>query len=240
MPHATDRCRYFHIAGGLLTSSTRLQRPSHYRLMLKNLAAQLETHRIGLLAFCLLPNSWHLVVGTRRTSGLNALVTGVRNTHRERPGSAVDPMPVAITPLDTGAALLGRCVMVERRPVATGLVRQVQDWPWGSAAERFRLQARVPLVSPRALLSQTWFDHLNAPRPGDAHSAIGRHDLAQSPGRFATGPQVLDETIDVSCRAHEDHADAHVERSKHLRIRHTAETLKPGEHRRNGPAPTVE
>lgn len=240
MPHPHAPARYFHIAGGLLTLETRLRHPAHYRTLLKTVAAQLDTPHVQLLAFCLLPNAWHLVVSTRGTRRLEALVSGVRDTHRRVSRAEGQPMPIAITQLSTGAALLGRCVMVERRPIATGLVRHAQDWPWGSAAERFRLQARVPLASPNILLSQTWFDHLNAPRHGDVSFTVRRDNLAQPPRRLTAEPQVVHKAIRVGRGAHEDHADAHVEGAEHLRVGHAAGSLQPVEQRRHGPARTVE
>lgn len=241
MPDARPAIRYFHVTGGLMTPQTQLRRTGHYRAALKDLGRLLRAHHVQLLSFCLLPNAWDLVVAARGTNALGALIEGVRTTRRAAtPDSAEHPMPVAITPLVTGGAVIGRCVMVERRPVARGLVRQAQDWPWSSAAERFRLQTRVPLMSPRTLLSQSWFDHLNAPRPGDVSRPAGRHDLTQPPRRFARSPQLGKHTIGVRRAAHENHPDAHVEGPQHLRVGHRPAALKPREQRRHGPARTIE
>jgi hypothetical protein len=241
MPDARPTTRYFHVTGCLITPQTQLRRTREYRVLLRTLGDLLQTHPVQLLSFCLLPNAWDLVVATRGTKMLGPLIDGVRTTRLAATHDAArHPMPVAITPLATGGALIGRCVMVERRPVARGLVRQAQDWPWCSAAERFRLQTRVPLMSPRILLSQAWFDHLNVPRPGDGSRRVGRHDLTEPPRQFASRPQVGDDAVSVRRTAHENHADAHVEGPEHLGVGHRPASLQPREQRRHGPASTIE
>lgn len=233
--------RYFHISVCLIARETQLQRTAHYRGLLRELGALLRTHNVHLLSFCLLPNAWDLVVATRGTKVLGSLIEGVRTTRRAASVAAeANPMPVAITRLSTGAELIGRCVMVERRPLARGLVRLTQDWPWSSAAERFRLRARVPLMSPRFLLSPAWFDHLNAPRPGDA-SRRGRLDnFAQAPGLLASRAQGRQQAVDIRRAAGNNHSHAHIEGAEHFRLGHRPATLKPREKRRHGPAPTIE
>lgn len=240
MPRPHSSPRYFHIVGALLTPETRLRHSGHYRLLLRTVDRYLEAPHVQLIAFCLLPNAWHLVIGARGTRHLDGLVSRVRDTHLRAARAERHPMPVAITPLSTGGALIGRCVMVERLPVATGLVTQVQDWPWGSAAERFRLRTRVPLLSPRVLLSQAWFDHLNAPRRGDvSRMTVSPDDLAEMPGLLAARPHVGDHPVGVAGRAHENHAHAHVEGAEHLGIGHAAGGLQPRENRRYGPTAAI-
>lgn len=232
---------YFHISGRLMTPETQLRRTVHYRVLLRELGTLTRRHNVRLLSFCLLPHAWDLVVATPGTKVPGSLIEGVRTTRRTtQVAPEKNPMPVAITRLLTGADLIGCCVMVERRPVARGLVRLTQDWPWSSAAERFRLRARVPLMSPRILLSPAWFDHLNAPRPGDASRGAGLDDLAQPPRLFASRSQVGQQGVDIRRPAHEDHADTHVEGTEHLRVGHRPASLKPREKRRHGPTPMVE
>ncbi len=241
MPDLPRPVRYFYVTGCLTTPQTQLRRSAHYRALLRDLDDGVRAHPVQVLSFCLLPTAWHLVVAARGTRGLGSLIEWVRTTRR-LPNAAVSqhPMPVVVTPLISGGALLGRCVMVERRPVATGLVSQAQDWPWCSAAERFRLQTRIPLVSARILLSQAWFDHLNSPRPGDASRRVGPHDLAEPPRLFARPLQVTDHRVDISRAANQDQPHTHVERPEHLRVGHASGTLKPGKHRGYGPATTIE
>jgi hypothetical protein len=241
MPKTRTATRYFHVTGCLIAPHAQLRRTGQYKHMLRQLSAQLRTHDVQLLSFCLLPNAWDLVVAAEGTERLNALIKGVRTTPcLSTPEATRHRMPILVTPLVTGGALVGRCVLVERRPVSRGLVRQAQDWPWCSAAERFRLQTRVPLVSPRMLLSQAWFDHLNVPRPGDASHPVDRHNLAQPPRLLASRPQLGDDTVGIRGTAHQNHPDAHVEGPEHLGVGNRAAALQPGEQRRHGPASPIE
>lgn len=147
-------------------------------------------------------------------------------------------MPVVVRRLEKGVDVVNQCAFVERRAVALGLVRHVQDWPWSSAAERFRLHRRVPLRQASILMSQAWLDHLNAPRPTDASARCG--DFADPPGGFTGVPQAPDHPVEVRRRAHENQPDTHVERPEHLVVTHATGFLKPREQRRRPPAAAIE
>jgi hypothetical protein len=237
MSDVTGRPRYFHVTCWLTRPEAYLQKTAHYRALLGKFRNAIDTSEVRLLAFCLLPRAWHLVVEAKGITAVESLTSRVVRSHRGEPRR---PTGIVLTPLATAGALVGHCVTVERRPVAVGLVRQAQDWPWCSAAERFRLQTRLPLLSPRILMSDAWLKHLNSPRPGDASSGIGRHDLAKAPSRLARSTEVSKDAIQVGFGAHEDHTHAHIERAEHLRLGHTASGLKPLEKRRHGPPATIQ
>lgn len=242
MRHPNKTARFFHLTGCLVSPHTRLERTAEYRALLGTLAAGLTAHPVRLLSYCLLPDSWHLVVGRTNPRVLNELLRRVGSTPNRvrwnRRGET--PLPVIVKPLHTGAQLMAHCIAVERRPVAVGLVRRAQDWPWCSPSERFRLLSRVPLVSAPVLASQVWLDHLNAPRPSDALSLAGRCHLAKWPGLFAGRAKRPDHRVGVSRCAHENQAHPHVERTEHFRLRHPPCPLQPGEDRRNRPALSIE
>lgn len=234
MRDATITARYFHLTG-LSSARTRLRRTAHYRAFLRALDAGLNAHPVRVLSYCLLPDAWHIVVGPTGPGRLKALLQRVAATQ-----SDPAPLPVVARPLRTGSELIGHCVAVERRPVAMGLVRYAQDWPWCSSAERFRLTSRVPLVSTRILTSQAWLDHLNAPRPSDVLRRVAPSDFSQMPGLLARRFERVEHRVSMGGGAHEDHADAHVEGAKHLGVGNAAGLLQPRKQRRYRPAVPIE
>jgi putative transposase len=83
------------------------------------------------------------------------------------------------------------CRYVERNALHAGLVRQAQDWPWGSLAQRLHSFQYVPLVNAPFRSSRAWADYVNTKRPGDdaAQNLLTRvnplEDFADAPSRFA-------------------------------------------------------
>lgn len=237
MPEVSRTARYFHVTG-FTPLRPRLQRTAHYRAFLQALDAGLTAHPVGVLAYCVLPDAWHIVVGPTGTGRLEAMLRRVAATHAR--GPARRPIPAIARPLRTGSELIGHCVAVERRPVAVGLVGRAEDWPWCSPSERFRMTRRVPLVTTRILASQAWLDHLNAPRPSDGSRLRRIGDLAQQPGPLSRRAERCQHAVGVGGRADDDHADAHVEGPHHLGIRHAAGALQPRKDRRHRPAVAIE
>jgi putative transposase len=78
----------------------------------------------------------------------------------------------------------------------------------------------------------------NTPKPVE-NSSDPLDDGAQEPGGLAGSAQRGERRVGAGGRCNQDHPDAHVERTKHLRIVDLPRTLKPREDRRHSPAPAV-
>lgn len=65
-------------------------------------------------------------------------------------------------------------------------------------------------------------------------------DVAADPGGLARGTKESQRVGRAVRRAHQNQTDAHVERAKHLRVRHPARLLQPPKKRRHGPAFSIE
>lgn len=239
MPTSRASTRYFRLTACLVAADVQPVRTAHYRSLLRRLDEHLRALPLDLLAYCLVPHALHLVLAARERQALDAFVARVAGTRYPGRREPARRLPVVVRHARSGRELIGHCAFVERRPVALGLVRQAQDWPWSSVAERFRLEARLPLRPARVLMSQAWLDHLNAPRPTDA-SAVCRYHFADPPRPFAGGFERAQHAVDIAGSAHENQADAHVERAEHLGVVNAPRRLQPREHRRNRPASAVD
>lgn len=135
------------------------------------LAEAVERTETRLLAYCVMPNHWHLVVWPREDGELSRFVGWLTLTHTQRwhahrgsIGSGhvyqgrFKSFPIAA---DEHFYTVAR--YVERNPARAGMVRRAEKWRWGSlyrwlrgSAEDKALLAKWPL--PR---KSAWVEHVN-------------------------------------------------------------------------------
>ena len=222
-----------YIRGHLHRGHGRLVTTTDYRAFVQILRQCLDECRTELLVYCLMPDSWHLIVGHRRgTMSPHSLAGRVVATRTQRAEHhfperrLFDPPPV-VELIGAGQALVGRCIEIKRLALVAGWVKQVQEWPWCSATDRFRMFARLPLAPRTFLGSQAWVDHLNQRPPARVGRAsdVRAGDFANDPGRLPLGAQLLNQARRRSGGAHENQPHAHVERPEHLLLWNAAGIL---------------
>ena len=260
-PRASDARLYYHVINRGAAKSTLFARTRDYRDFLGILREGLARHPVPLVAYCLLANHWHLVLGPTGTARLSRLLHWVTTTHAVRlrvRRKTVGEGPIyqgrfKSHPIDESGGLVQVCRYVERNALTAGLVRRAQDWPWGSLADRQRADPSLTLAGAPFLSSNAWVELVNAAvtrkeqlvtsvpksaRPVEI-SPVPLSDEAEAPGGLAGSGKRCQQRVGVVRRAHEDEADAHVERAEHFRIVKLARLLKPREQRRNRPAVAV-
>lgn len=97
-----------------------------------------------LLAYCVMPNHWHLVVWPRTDGELSEFVRWLTLTHtqrwhayRESAGTGhVYQGRFKSFPVESDEHLFTVCRYVERNPLRARLVRVAEDWRWGSLWRR--------------------------------------------------------------------------------------------------------
>lgn len=123
-----------------------------------------------LIAYCLMPTQWQLVVGQMDPEGIKRYLGGVMCARGDIwPGAPV----IHVQPLPTVEALVSAARDTERQALSKGLVRRAQDWPWNSLCERLQPTGRLDMVSAPFLGSPAWVDFVNTIRPED-RSAVSR------------------------------------------------------------------
>lgn len=215
--------RFVHATGSTPDGRPCFTKTSDYRACITRLREALDTRAVRLLAYAILPNRWHVVAGSSDPKTTLEVVTWVARTrprHRERTNTA--SLLVNLEPLCEASLVVTRCRDVERQAVAGGLAARAQDWPWCSAADRFLMLDRLPLVSSPFLTSPRWLEYVNdAPRPPRGR-LVPLDDFAEVPGRFARLTQRRQQRVGLGGPGHENQPDAHVERPEHLRLRHAS------------------
>lgn len=97
-----------------------------------------------LLAYCLMPNHWHLVLWPRHDGDLSDYMHWLTLTHTQRWHAHYKNVGMGHLyqgryksfPVEADDHYLAVCRYVERNAVRAGLVARAEEWRWGSLAER--------------------------------------------------------------------------------------------------------
>jgi putative transposase len=245
---------YFHVINRSARKAPLFERSRDYREFLRILREGLQRHPTPLIAYCVMSNHWHLVVGPVGTGVLSRLLHWVTTTHavrfhKRRATCGQGPIyqgRFKSHAIDTPGQLLRRIRYVERNALAANLVKRAEDWPWGSLADRQRSEQAVPLHGAAFLSSRSWIQLVNTnqlledgpqkPVPDRRKSVENRpvplRHAAEDPGAGEGG----EKRGRVGGRRRNHEAHTHVERAKHLCVFKLPRALQPLEQRRNRPA----
>ena len=134
-------------------SNARLLIFEDYAAFERTLGEAVTRHDMRLLAYCLMPNHFHLVVWPRLDGELTRFMRWLTMTHTQRwharrhsAGSGhLYQGRFKSFPVQDDGHLLTVCRYVERNALRAGLVERAQLWRWGSL---WRRTARKPPEGP--------------------------------------------------------------------------------------------
>ncbi len=131
---------------------------------------------IRILAYCVMPNHWHLVLWPEKDGQMSRFLQWLTATHARRwrtnRGSVghgyVYQDRFKSFPVESDEHFVTVCRYVEQNPLTAGLVRRAEDWRWSSLWRRvtsdrqaMSLLARWP-IRPSNL--QEWLKLVNGPQ----------------------------------------------------------------------------
>jgi putative transposase len=128
------------------------------------LAASGKAARVEILAWCLMPNHWHLVLRPLGDGDLSAFVRWLtmihtQRWHAHRRSAGTGPLyqgRFKSFPVDDEDRHLEDVVAyVEQNPRRAGLVDEAMDWPWSSLQDR-SLQRTRTAAGPPLLPVERW------------------------------------------------------------------------------------
>jgi len=125
---------------------------------------------VDILAACLMPNHFHLVVRPVAASDLSAwihwlLTTHAKRHHRQRASSGrIWTSRFKAFPIQDDRHLLTVVRYVERNALRAALVAGAEEWPWGSLRWRFEERPVLRLAPLPIQLPGNWADVVNAPQ----------------------------------------------------------------------------
>jgi putative transposase len=160
------------------------QKAGDFQAFERVLAAALREHPTRLLAYCLMPNHWHLVLWPTKDGELTAFVRWLSHTHSMRwhahyhtGGTGhIYQGRFKSFPIEADEHLLTVLRYVERNALRAGLVARAEGWRWGSLWRRTRaVGASTELLhdGPVALPAD-WLERVNAPQTEAELEAVRR------------------------------------------------------------------
>jgi putative transposase len=178
MPRRSGRASgrfVFHILNRAVQNTVIFHSPDEYRQFLGLVAHASVRFRVRVLAYCIMPNHWHLVVWPETDDGLSRFMHWLTGTHAQRwrwahgsqgRGAVYQGRFKAIA-VQCDRHFLILCRYVERNPLRASLVACAQDWEWSSAFPLAGHPGRPSLSEWPVPRPPDWVDHLNK-RPLDA------------------------------------------------------------------------
>ena len=142
-----------------------------YEAFLRTLREAQERTDMRVLAYCIMPNHWHLVVWPHQDGDVSRFAGWLTQTHTQRYNTSRNI--VGLGPLYQGrfksfpvqrdVHLLWVCRYVEANARVAFLLEDAADWPWGSACQRRDQTNPVRLV-----------DEWPVPRPPDWNQRLNQ------------------------------------------------------------------
>ena len=191
-PHRAAEGGYvYHVLNRANARMTIFDDDRDFEAFEKVLSQAVERSQTRLLAYCLMPNHWHLVVWPRKDGELSRFVGWLTLTHTQRwhvhrhsTGSGhVYQGRFKSFPIQRDEHFYTVARYVERNALRANLVRRAELWRWGSLYRWLRgaradkeLLAAWPV--PR---KSNWLSHVNASQTESELAAIRRSVHRGSP-----------------------------------------------------------
>ncbi|MDR3638267.1 MAG: transposase [Isosphaeraceae bacterium] len=142
-----------------------------YEAFLGVLTEAVDRHGTRLLAYCVMPDHFHLVLWPEADGELSQFTRWLTMTHTQRWHAARRSAGAGRLyegrfksfPVQNDGHFLTVCCYVERNALRAGLVRQAESWRWGSLAQRMDRSAVGPALSPWPVRRPSgWLQRVNA------------------------------------------------------------------------------
>jgi len=174
----------FHVLNRGNARAAIFEKPEDYAAFERVVLEALERVDMRVLAYCLMPNHWHLVLWPRRDGDLSKFMGWVTLTHTQRwhahhhtVGTGhLDQGRFKSFPVQADEHFLTVCRYVERNALRANLVQRAEDWLWSSVGHRQQrddyarnVLSEWPIPCPRQ-----WLQHVNQPQTDAELSALRR------------------------------------------------------------------
>ena len=181
---AADGGLIYHVLNRANARLSIFEKDGDYEAFERILADAIERTGTRLLAYCLMPNHWHLVVLpiqdgelSRFTGWLTLTHTQRWHAHRHSTGQGhVYQGRFKSFPIQDDPHFLTACRYVERNALRANLVAKAQDWKWSSLWRWNRGNAKEKSILSAWPVRRTpnWLDYVNEPQTELELAAIRR------------------------------------------------------------------
>jgi REP element-mobilizing transposase RayT len=129
---------YYHIYNRGVSKSTLFREPTNFLYTIKKIQKYRLEHQVSVIAYCLLPNHYHLLLRQDGEKSAGNLPQSVFNSYSKaynlkysHSGTLFEGRFRA-KPVQTTSHLLHLCRYIHGNPVKDGLVTDPADWPWSN------------------------------------------------------------------------------------------------------------
>jgi putative transposase len=147
----------YHVLNRANFRSRLFKEPAHYQDFLGLVEESLDFVQVRILAYCLMPNHWHLVIQPRADGDLAKFLQRITLTHTQRFHSKTRTIGYGHVyqgrykslPVESDRHFLTLVRYVERNAKRAALVKKAEEWPWSSAyARRYGNEKQKKMLSP--------------------------------------------------------------------------------------------
>jgi putative transposase len=146
MPRATPGGIVYHVLNRANAGMTMFRSKAEFAAFEQALQEAHARVPIRLLAYCLMPDHWHLVIWPRRAGEVSEFmrwltVTHTRRWHAQRHVSGSGHLyqgRYRSFPVEPGEPLIDVIRYIESNPKRDKRVKKAEDWPWSSLTVRSR------------------------------------------------------------------------------------------------------
>lgn len=139
-----------------------------YQTFIELIRSAAERHPINILAYCLMPNHFHMVVHVPVAAELGRNMHWLLTTHARRFRAVIAGAGhvwqgrFKSLPVQSDHHLVTLLRYVEANPVRAGLVNSCVEWRWSSISERLGVKAMKGLLAPLPIsLPSPWADFVD-------------------------------------------------------------------------------
>ncbi len=167
----------YHVLNRANARLTIFEREEDYEAFERVLQEGCQRIAMRILAWCLMPNHWHLVLWPRGADDMSEFMHWVGVTHTQRWHTAHASVGTGHIyqgryksfPVQTDQYYLTLCRYVERNALRAGLVKRAQDWRWGSLWRRVcgSAEQQMLLTAGPTPLPANWVSLVNHPQPDE-------------------------------------------------------------------------
>lgn len=143
----------------------------NYNAFQKVLTEGLVRVPIRLLAYCVMPNHWHLVLWPQSDEMPRFMhwltLTHAKRWHKAHGSGGTGPLyqnRYKAIAVQNGDHLLRVIRYVERNPVRAQLVDRAEQWPWSSLSRRRDDRNRIQIAEWPILRPENWLEIVNQPQ----------------------------------------------------------------------------
>lgn len=172
----------YHVLNRATARSQIFHSPADYQAFEQLLIEARNRFDMRLLAFCIMPNHWHMALWPRKDHDLSRFTGWLTLTHTQRvhafrhtagEGHLYQGRFKSF-PVESDTHLLTVCRYVERNALRANLVRRAEDWRWGSLWHRYHQTNNISALLDHwpVEIPDNWIEQVSQPQATEELNAL--------------------------------------------------------------------